>query len=374
MIKYFFLVAYVFRFLQRSTISKIDGSEKKYPKVIQLPITYKCNSKCVMCHIWKMASSNEAKPDEFGQFIQSSIFKEVHSVGVNGGEPSLVSQLPEYTKEILNLPKLKNLNVISNGFCKKSLLESLEKIYDQCRKKGVKFHVSISLDGYSEIHDAVRGVPGVFKKTISTLDEMIENKHKYFDSYDVGCTVVMQNINHLMALDNYAKSKNYHIKYRLGIENKRIESHKFVDQFSVLSSPFRQTAKEFFHYQMSQSKSFEDKFKYFSIFSWLDSTKPKRFLGCTWKDEGITMDSRGELYYCAVASESIGSLRNGNGESIFFDEKNINYRKKIIINSCDGCIHDYSGKPELKHVLHFLKELLFQRTAMTLYRLRAWLL
>jgi len=368
--KKLFLIAKALRFLQTSSFTPIDGSKKKYPKVIQLPITYKCNSRCVMCNIWQMDHSGEATVEEFAKFMQDDIFKEVEAVGINGGEPSLVPNLFKYVDEILKLPSLKSLNIISHGFSPKPLFKNLEKIYASCKAKGISFHVSISLDGVGEVHNNVRRRPKVFEKTISTIDEIIANQSKYCDSYDIGCTIVKQNIDYLIELDTYAKSKNYNIKYRLGIDNKRIESDKLRDQYSVIYSPLRQSAKEFFHYQMTQTRDLADKFKYYSIFMWLNSKIPKRMLGCAWKDEGITLDSRGELYYCAVASKSIGSLRRGKGEEIFFDDKNIEYRKSIIKNNCDGCIHDYSGKPEFKNIWKFLLDTFKDRFSMKLYEIK----
>ena len=368
--KKLFLIAKALRFLQTSSFSRIDGSKKKYPKVIQLPITYNCNAKCVMCNIWQMDHSGEATVEEFAKFMQDDIFKEVEAVGINGGEPSLVPNLYEYAEEILKLPSLKHLNIISHGFSPKPLFKNVEKIYASCKEKGIDFHISISLDGVAEIHNIVRGIQNVFEKTTSTIDEIIANQHKYCDSYDIGCTIVKQNIDYLIELDTYAKSKDYNIKYRLGIDNKRIESDKLRDQYSVIYSPLRQSAKEFFHYKISQTKNLENKFKYYSIFTWLNSAKPRRLLGCVWKDEGITLDARGELYYCAVASDSIGSLRKEKGEKIFFDDKNIDYRKSIITASCDGCIHDYSGKAELKDVWKFFTDTFKNRFAMKIYEIK----
>ena len=106
--KKLFLIAKALRFLQTSSFSKIDGSKKKYPKVIQLPITYNCNARCVMCNIWQMDHSGEATVEEFAKFMQDDIFKEVAAVGINGGEPSLVPNLYEYAEEILKLPSLKS--------------------------------------------------------------------------------------------------------------------------------------------------------------------------------------------------------------------------------------------------------------------------
>ena len=367
-----YLFAKVTRFLLKSSFKKIDGSKKKYPKVIQLPITYNCNSKCVMCNIWKMDHSNEATVSEFARFIDDPLFKKVESVGVNGGEPSLIKSLPEYINEILRLPSLKSLNIISHGFGTKPLLKSLEVIYKSCQEKGVKFHVAISLDGVGEIHNLVRGRPKVFEKTTKTIDEIISNQSKYCDSYDIGCTVVNQNVNYLIELDTYAKSKNYNIKYRLGIENKRIESDKLKDQYSVVYNSLRQSAKEFFHYKFLEAKSLSNKFKYYAIFYWLNSKVPKRLLGCAWKDEGVTLDSRGVLYYCAVASDKIGSLRDDKGENVFFADKNIEYRKSIISNNCDGCIHDYSGKAEFTNVLKFIVDIFISKFSMRFYQIKLW--
>ncbi len=366
-----FLIVKALKFIYDSSIRKIDGSKKKYPKVIQLPITYICNSRCVMCNIWKMDRSNEMTLDEFSNFLKDPIFKKVEFVGINGGEPSLIRNLPEYINEVIKLPNIKALNIISHGFHTTRLLRFVELIYTMCQNKGISFHVSISLDGFGVIHDTVRGIPKAFYKTTSTIDKIIDSQHKYCDSYDVGCTIVKQNISYLMELDAYAKRKNYNIKYRLGIENKRIESDKLVDQFSVIYSPLRQSAKEFFHYQTSQSKEIVNKFKFYAIFLWLNASKPKRLLGCSWKDEGITLDARGELYYCAVASKTLGSLREKKGEEVFFGDKNIEYRKSIIENNCDDCIHDYNGKLEFRNVWKFLSDTIKERYAMNNYEIKA---
>ena len=357
------------RFIQTSLLFKISGEKKKYPKVIQLPISYNCNSKCVMCNVWQMDHSGEATVEEFAVFMKDDIFKKVVSVGINSGEPSLVPNLSEYAAEILKLPSLKSLNIISHGFSPIPLFKNLEKIYKLCKEKNVKFHLSISLDGVGAIHNMVSG-KRVFHKTISTIDEIIKNQYKYCDTYNLGCTVINKNINNLIELDTYSKKKKYNIKFRLGIDNKRIESDKLRKQYSVIYSPLKQSAKEFFHYQISESKDLVSRFKYFAIFYWLNLETPKRLLGCIWKDEGVTLDSRGELYYCAVASESIGSLRKEKGSDIFFKKKNIEYRKSIINNNCNNCIHDYTGQPELKDSLKFILETLRNRFTMKMYELK----
>lgn len=359
---------------KNATFKKIDGGLHKYPKIIQLPITYKCNSRCVMCDIWNMDFSNEMDIKEFTHFISDPIFKEVKAVGINGGEPSLLKNLSEFIDVILQLPKITSINIISHGFNSKRLLDSVSKIYKKCKANNVYFHVSISLDGVGTIHDEVRQIPNGFQKTIFTIRQLVRSQQNYCDSYDLGCTVINQNIDHLMELDTFAKENKFIIKYRLGIDNKRIGSDKLRDQYSVIYSPLRQSALEFFHYQIHNSTNLVDRFKYYSIFTWLNSPSPKRLLGCSWKDEGITLDARGELYYCAVASRSLGTLRKEAGEKIFFKKDNIEYRKSIINDNCDECIHDYSGKVEVSSILEFFKDLLKNRIAMYTYKIKSFLI
>ncbi|HXH19951.1 MAG TPA: radical SAM protein [Chitinophagales bacterium] len=357
-------------FLLSSSLFKTTGGRKRYPRVVQLPITYRCNSKCVMCNIWQMDYTHEMTVDECGRFLKDDIFSKVEAVGINGGEPSLIKELPAFTEEILKLPKIRSLNIISHGFNKKLLLASLEQMYKLCRAKGVSFHVSISLDSYGKTHDTVRGLQ-VFKLTSDTILEIKNNRSKYCDTFDVGCTVMLQNVDQLKELDAYARLHGLNIKYRLAIENKRIESDKLADQYSLLKHQVVQSAREFFHSRYLLTTSLKRKFKYYAIYYFLTSEKRKRLMGCHWQDNGITMDSRGDLYYCAVKSDRIGGLREATGKAIFFSDKNIEYRKSIVANDCDNCIHDYDGKPYIGNVWLFLKNILFEKYYWVNYYLRS---
>ena len=88
--KKFYKYLSLFRFLFFAKWRITDGGKRKYPKVLQLPITYKCNSRCIMCNVWKMDCSKEMTVEEFANFVKDPIFKKIEAVGINGGEPSLI--------------------------------------------------------------------------------------------------------------------------------------------------------------------------------------------------------------------------------------------------------------------------------------------
>lgn len=369
--KFLFNLYELILLIKHSKISNINGWEKHYPVVLQFPITNKCNSNCIMCNIPKMNHNNEMKIDEFSKIIQDPIFKELKSVGINGGEPFLIPNIEMYVKEILKLPKVRSINIITNGFSTNIIIKKLKIIYTMCNKAKVHFSVSISLDGFGEIHDKVRGIHGVFAKTINTVDKIYKNKSLYCDSFSVACTISSKNIDNLIELEEYVNIKGYNMKYRLAIKNKRIGSDKISSNNFIFGNPsLEKSSKEFFYRQFLFSKSIFDKFKYFSFFYFLNSNSPKRLLGCQWQDRGITLDSKGRIYYCAVESKIVGDLRKTNGKRSFLSKDNLEYRSSIIKNKCSLCIHDYSGKPYLKNIYIFIKYLFKERYWCFVYKIK----
>ena len=215
--------------------SFVQNNQVKLPTSIQLPITNRCNSRCEMCDVWQMDTSGEMDANEFEKILTDPLFSQITSVGINGGEPTLVNNVDRYAQVLCRLPKLRNLSIISHGFNTERALRSIAQIKKICEQAEVKFHVSISLDGVGEVHNKVRNVPDVFQKTMATILSIKRDKSLYCDTFDVACTVVKSNIHELAELEDFAELHDLPIKYRLGISNKRIGSDRLVDQFSVIS-------------------------------------------------------------------------------------------------------------------------------------------
>jgi len=352
---------------------KINPLNKKYPKVIQLPITQKCNSKCIMCNIWKMNKLKNGNIDEFEKFINDNIFKEVEFIGINGGEPSLVENLEEYIDLMIkNLKNLKGINLISHGFNTDILLEKLKKIYSICKKNNIHFSIIISLDGVGEIHNKVRGKK-VFNKTLHSILTIKNNKSKYCDEISLRCTLSRYNIEYWKEVDAFAKMLGLNIEYGLAVGIKRIDNLSIYNDFSIFNSDkYIQIAKELFFSKYVATKNIYNKFKYYSLLYYLQYRK--RILGCSWQNRDITLDSEGNIYYCAVESKKLGNLLEQNGENLFFSKENLEYRKWIYENKCSTCIHDYVGDITLKNGLLFIRELLFDRFWILQYKLRLFYL
>lgn len=155
-----------------------------------LAVTYRCNSRCVMCYTWQHPSE---KDKEIRAADLGSLPAMVR-LNVTGGEPFIKEDLGE----ILDLVKKKAKRVVisTNGFLTKKTLE----VMSAHRDVGIR----ISFDGIGETHDRIRGVPKAHARALETLKGL-----KGLGIRDLGIAVTIsdQNAKDLVAL------------YRLACEN-----------------------------------------------------------------------------------------------------------------------------------------------------------
>ena len=104
-----------------------------HPTVINFPITDNCNSKCVMCNVWKDNAENELTPNKIGEILGRSEFSKVRHLGISGGEPTLREDLVQCVQVILeSLNNLKSLSITSHGFHSKKWSQILPLIKKLC--------------------------------------------------------------------------------------------------------------------------------------------------------------------------------------------------------------------------------------------------
>ncbi len=110
---------------------------KQRLSAISFNITNRCNSRCLMCSVWKQ------KEEELGIEDLSKIFKDlrkngIYLVEITGGEPLLRNDLFDFTSLLDNLGMVYTLN--TNGFL---LNENAIRKLNECRNL---LQIAISLD------------------------------------------------------------------------------------------------------------------------------------------------------------------------------------------------------------------------------------
>lgn len=311
---------------------------QEYPKVIQLPITHLCNFDCVMCGMHHMIRRNDFSADELGIILSDDLYKEVEAVGVNGGEPFLKKDIVACIKMIIDrLTNLKEIDIISNGYCSERIIEVLSQIRFDCKKHNIRLNISFSVDGIYDMHDFHRGHEGSFKNVCNTINMIMRNKEEFADSIDIITTITRYNIFRINEVDVWAKKNRLNVAYNIATVNARIENEDREKDFSVLSDEkTRMLAQEFFYSKYRETGSE----RYYAIFLFLKTGIRYDICPCMF-NEWITVTPDSQISFCATHSKKLGSgLDNSSYEIV---KRNLPYLEQIREKYCLHCSHYIYG-------------------------------
>lgn len=320
-----------------------DANKKIFnPLVLQLPITYKCNFDCVMCGMHKMINRDDFTPEELKIILTDPLFKDIKSVGINGGEPFLKKNLVEYIDVIVdNLPNLQQIYMISNGYFTKQILTELKKIKEITKTKNIELSLSLSLDGIGDMQDFMRGKKGAFEHITETVNTLLKDKSQYVDRLDFICTITKYNVFSLCEVEQWSKEKEIGVAYNIATIHNRIYNYEKYNDFSVLEDPVaKKMAEEFFYSKFRENYSQ----KYYCIYKYLQTGE--RYAPCSYQGTaGVTVTPDGQLSYCATFSKELGNAVNESAEKLF--KENVAYQKELVNEKCEHCSHySYSVKKE----------------------------
>nr|ELR5114112.1 polysaccharide pyruvyl transferase family protein [Providencia stuartii] len=330
----------IYQHLYNSLIKNNKKIEK--PIVIQFPVIDICNSRCQMCRIWENKKSQDITVDALEKGLNSELFDRVEAIGFNGGEPTLRGDLIELVRiAIKKLPNLRSVSLITNAYKYNQVIEQITKIGELLNSHGKYFDVMVSLDGYEEVHDKVRGRSGNFENAKKVLTFLTNNNN--IDVIRIGCTVIRENVYYLADLFEFCVENNLYIKYRQGVPHQRLYTENLLDPYALTF----EEKYEFVEFLEGLIKYYEpsylQRFFYRSLIDQILYNKP-RAAGCDWQYRGATITAKGELAYCAVKSKAImNDISDGDPKYEYFS--NQSHLNQIIKNSCDNCHHDYVGLP-----------------------------
>lgn len=323
------------------------------PIVLQFPVIDTCDSACQMCRIWKNKKSDDITSEQLRYGLRNSLFSDVRSVGLNGGEPTLRKDLGALTSVLFEeLPKLRVISLITNGYNHHGVIERIGDVGKVVHKHEGYLDLMVSLDGYGDVHDRVRGKPGNFERAQKVIDFALVSPLVH--NVRIGCTIIKENVNGLADLFEYCQSRGLYIKYRLGVPHQRLYTQNIIEPYE-LNFEEKYHIVEFLeglitHYETNEHQ----KFFYRSLIDQILDKSPRK-AGCDWQHRGVTITSKGELLFCAVQSKVLGNITVDDSQEIYFG--NATHLKEIITTKCDNCNHDYVGIPPKKQ---YAKQLAMQ--------------
>lgn len=261
-------------------------------------LTYRCDSHCSMCHIWK----NPTHPDyEVDLRTLERLPGGFDYLNVTGGEPTLREDLEEICDALY--PKTKKLEINSNGLHIEKLLRIVKKHPD------VK--IRLSVEGFEQTNDAIRGERGGFKKKMSAIRSLIEA-----GGCDLGFATTFQDENVEEVVGLFREAHAMGLEFATSALHNGFQFHKndnFVYDRVHVARKIEDLVTE-----MLKTWSIKNWFRaYLNLGLMAKVLGQDRLIPCTAGTDFIFIDPWADVYACNVRPDLLmGNLKTESWESI----------------------------------------------------------
>ena len=346
--------------------SRLTGAVPK-PEAVSLSLTNRCNSHCIMCHIWQQAretpdiGSLELSGDEITGLLSRPLFSELVELDLTGGEPHLRDDLADIALSLAGLkrsylPCLKSIIITSNGLLPERIVTNYRKILEGLRDTGMELVSVASLDGIGELHDTIRGTSGAYESAIKTLDGLLELRETY-PNYHIGIktTILPQNIDALDDILDFAlERKLFHVISPAFFTEARFRNREKKETLDLRPEDYQKVLKLYSREEL-RTGYFYSRARDFL------NTGRKQWT-CTACYNYLFIEFDGTVYPCELLSKSIGNIREQDIDDIWNGSEARRLRKVIGKHSrCRGCIEPgavrYSAYTEGLSYLGFIRQL-----------------
>ncbi|MCC6368290.1 MAG: radical SAM protein [Bryobacterales bacterium] len=131
-------------------------------------VTSRCNSLCRTCFYFdKLNSKDDLTFDQIRRISETA--PPFEKLWLSGGEPFLREELPEIVALFAGNNRVANINLPTNGLLQDRIFRSVDRML--ALAPNVSIDLNFSLDGLANTHDAIRGVPNNFRRTLDTIRE-----------------------------------------------------------------------------------------------------------------------------------------------------------------------------------------------------------
>ena len=349
-----------------------------YPEFLVFYTTFRCNSRCKACNIWKgddkAKMEKELSLEQIGEIFSDPLFKKLSAINVQGGEPTLREDLVELVRTIIRkTPSLKTVALTSNGLNPDLAESNVRRLYALCREHDLCFSICLSIDGVGAYHDFARG-KGAFGKVTETIEKLSALRKMPGFYLGTNCVLTARNIENIDEIAEFQKKvfdmvppnlsivefREHFLNVKGSPESKMLLFTENPDEKRLLVSYLK---------RYNVPKTFGDfmAFRFEQLRAMLEDGK-SRGQSCQYKISGLVLDHRGRLMLCPIGGH-IGSCLERRPSEVYFSAKSKLLRKKLIKTACKSCYpyNFYQNEREkdfLKYVLFFLKSRLAGKNPM----------
>ncbi len=171
-------------------------------------LTYRCDSRCSMCHIWQNPTQPKA---EVSLDTLAKLPGGFDYLNITGGEPTLRRDLMEVV-DLLH-PKTAVLEISTNGLHQNRLVPIVEKYPD--------IKVRISVEGSEATNNKIRGEENGYAKKIECMEALVAA-----GGCDLGFATTFQDENVDEIVDLYLMSRDMGVEFATSALHNGFQFHK----------------------------------------------------------------------------------------------------------------------------------------------------
>ena len=151
------------------------GWPRMYPFSVVISISFRCNSKCRTCDIWR--KPNDDMTVEEWDKVFANLGRSVEYLTFTGGEPFMRKDLDDMVISGYRHCRPSYITIPTNGLLTDRILSQVDRICRDC--PGTYIGINLSLDGIGDEHDDIRGVPGNWERAMDTWQGLKALKEKH---------------------------------------------------------------------------------------------------------------------------------------------------------------------------------------------------
>jgi MoaA/NifB/PqqE/SkfB family radical SAM enzyme len=308
------------------------------PTVLHINVNLRCNTKCSMCSIWELKSTDMLNLEQFKHIFSDPVYSKIEYIILAGGEPTLRNDLAEIVELMQGyMPRLKKLMIASNVLSRASVEKQYPRIARYCAEHNIRLTLGVSLDGIGETHDRVRGVPGAFQKVMESIQFMKELQKTVPFNMSIDPTIFSMNVQEMQQLKDLAEQLNLPITFQFAAVANDYYHNQNLEQVLTLDSSDRKTLIDFLKQQIAESSLLDALGYYYQeVLGRAQGTIQKRTLPCPFSNQGLLLNPDGTLQYCHN-SHVIGNALKTPSTEIYHAPENLAFREQVRQEKCPNC-------------------------------------
>lgn len=306
------------------------------PRILGLPVTYRCDGRCAMCSIWlKQKGAPELSLPKMEELFSGPLLSEnAARLILTGGEPTMREDLAEIARcAVENLRALEEVALISNGLNPERVARQIERLLDVFPEK-MRVNFGFSLDGAGATHDLVRGVEGAFERTMRSFREakaLVDGMPNRTAS--LGMTISRLNCREAREVYLLAKSEGVRVSFTTAnVVDVYLDNAERAEGFA-LGEDERGEAAEFFDWLEEREPNFYNRMASRML------RGEARPAGCLARNGAALVDVDGSVYPCGQSRRMcFGNVHEEPFEEIWGGERARRVRDKIAAAECPRCM------------------------------------